>query len=172
VATGRAHTALPSGGDALAVQLLDYLAEVGGHAALADFAAQRAQGFERRYEANVAAAGDDVGARAAALVAALARDGYAATLRPGPRTLTIQVCQGHCPVQAVAKVYPQLCESETAAISRMLGVHVQRLATLADGEHVCTTCVPLGPAHTGPVGPDHLDQAIPARAGAARKETE
>jgi hypothetical protein len=32
--------------------------------------------------------------------------------------------------------------------SRLLGVHVQRLATLAHGEHVCTTHVP----HAHPPG--------------------
>ena len=53
-----------------------------------------------------------------------------------------QLCQGHCPVQHVAARFPQLCEAETQAFSTLLGVHVQRLATLAHGEHVCTTHVP------------------------------
>ena len=38
--------------------------------------------------------------------------------------------------------FPELCEAETEAFSRLLGVHVQRLATLAQGDHVCTTFVP------------------------------
>jgi predicted ArsR family transcriptional regulator len=42
----------------------------------------------------------------------------------------------------VAAEFPQLCEAETEAFSRLLGVHVQRLATLAHGDHVCTTHVP------------------------------
>ena len=33
-------------------------------------------------------------------------------------------------------------EAETAAISRVLGRHVQRLATIAHGDGVCTTCIP------------------------------
>ena len=61
----------------------------------------------------------------------------------GRRPLTgIQLCQGHCPVQHVAAEFPQFCEAETEAFSRLLGVHVQRLATLAHGDHVCTTFVP------------------------------
>jgi predicted ArsR family transcriptional regulator len=56
-----------------------------------------------------------------------------------------QLCQGHCPVQHVASQFPQLCEAETQAFSQLLGVHVQRLATLAHGEHVCTTNIPLAP---------------------------
>ncbi|HYO18213.1 MAG TPA: transcriptional regulator, partial [Dermatophilaceae bacterium] len=39
--------------------------------------------------------------------------------------------------------FPQFCDAETDAFSRLLGVHVQRLATLAHGEHVCTTFIPL-----------------------------
>jgi predicted ArsR family transcriptional regulator len=54
----------------------------------------------------------------------------------------VQLCQGHCPVQHVATEFPALCEAETEAFSRLLGVHVQRLATLAHGDHVCTTFVP------------------------------
>ena len=93
------------------------------------------------------AAGDDTAARAGALVDALNADGYAASARPvgtaGAGQLTgIQLCQGHCPVQHVAAEFPQFCEAETEAFSRLLGVHVQRLATLAHGDHVCTTFVP------------------------------
>jgi predicted ArsR family transcriptional regulator len=54
----------------------------------------------------------------------------------------VQLCQGHCPVQHVASAFPQLCEAETEVFARLLGGHVQRLATLAHGEHVCTTYVP------------------------------
>jgi predicted ArsR family transcriptional regulator len=63
-----------------------------------------------------------------------------------PRVAGFQLCQGHCPVQHVAARFPQLCEAETQAFSRLLGVHVQRLATLAHGEHVCTTHIPFDSA--------------------------
>jgi predicted ArsR family transcriptional regulator len=69
----------------------------------------------------------------------------------------VQVCQGHCPVQDVAAAYPQLCEAETRAFARLLGVHVQRLATLPTGGHVCTTNVP-----TSIRPPTHLMEGVPA----------
>ena len=47
------------------------------------------------------------------------------------------------PVQEIAAEFPQLCEAEAHAFSRLLGVHVQRLATLAGGGHVCTTNIPI-----------------------------
>ena len=53
-----------------------------------------------------------------------------------------QLCQQHCPVSHVAHEFPQLCEAETEAISKVLGSHVQRLATIAHGDGVCTTCIP------------------------------
>jgi len=81
--------------------------------------------------------------RVAALSAALAVEGYATSVRPGPRGLTVQLCQGHCPVQAIAAFAPEWCEAETKAFSRILDVHVQRLSTLAGGAHVCTTTIPL-----------------------------
>ena len=43
---------------------------------------------------------------------------------------------------AVAHEFPQLCEAETEAIAAVLGTHVQRLATIAHGDGVCTTCIP------------------------------
>jgi predicted ArsR family transcriptional regulator len=101
--------------------------------------------LEQRYAPVVQSAGDDVDARTEALAHALAEDGYAASSRPvrGPAgDVGIQLCQGHCPVQHVAARFPQLCDAETEVFSRLLGVHVQRLATLARGAHVCTTHVP------------------------------
>ena len=66
-----------------------------------------------------------------------------------PRTVvTAQLCQGHCPVQDLAAEHPELCDIETRAISRMLGVPVQRLATLAGGAHACTTHIPLTEGRT------------------------
>jgi predicted ArsR family transcriptional regulator len=42
----------------------------------------------------------------------------------------------------VAAEFPELCEAETAAFSALLGTHVQRLATIAHGDGVCTTYIP------------------------------
>ena len=88
----------------------------------------------------MADAGDDPLAKAEALADALSAEGYAASasaLAGGG-----QLCQHHCPVAQVAAEFPQLCEAETAVISRLLGSHVQRLATIAHGDGVCTTHIP------------------------------
>lgn len=144
VASARAHRQLESEAHAMAIQALEYLKAVAGGEAVEGFAEQRSGSLEERYRTVVEAVGGDIGDRMRALAGALNEDGYEATVRPGPGGLTLQLCQGHCPVQQVAAVFPELCEAETQAIARLLGVHVQRLATLAGGEHVCTTTVPLG----------------------------
>jgi predicted ArsR family transcriptional regulator len=145
VLTDAGHAAMASGYDHLATSALEFLAEVAGPQAVRRFADQHVQDLESRYRPVVEAAGSDQRRRVTALAEALSADGYAASVRPvqgGGGAGGTQLCQGHCPVQHVAARFPQLCEAETDAFSRLLGVHVQRLATLAHGEHVCTTHIP------------------------------
>jgi predicted ArsR family transcriptional regulator len=54
----------------------------------------------------------------------------------------VQICQHHCPIAHVAADFPQLCEAETEMFGRLLGTHVQRLATIAHGDGICTTHIP------------------------------
>ncbi|MGL5829758.1 MAG: helix-turn-helix transcriptional regulator [Angustibacter sp.] len=150
VLTDVGHDRLSSGYDDLASSAMSFLAEQLGPQAIRDFAQRRVAELESRYLPVIAAAGPDLGARTHALAQALSRDGYAASTRqvPGAAALGQQLCQGHCPVRHVAEQYPELCEAETDVISRLLGVHVQRLATLATGAHVCTTHIPGAPGTT------------------------
>jgi len=136
--TTRGHAQLATAYDDIAVSALQFLARSAGSDAVAAFARARGAELEARYSARVAAVGEDPGRRLAALAGALTEDGYAATVRPSPAGGT-QLCQGHCPVQAVASAFPQLCDAETESFARIVGVPARRLATLAHGEHVCTT---------------------------------
>ena len=125
--------------DDLAVQAMRFLAETGGKEAVRDFADRRANKIEQRFAALVQARPDLAPVQALAQV--FTDDGYAAAVRDV--AVGEQLCQQHCPVSHVAHEFPELCEAETAAISRMLGGrHVQRLATIAHGDGVCTTCIP------------------------------
>ncbi|WP_338747735.1 helix-turn-helix transcriptional regulator [Janibacter alittae] len=138
------HDHLPSEYDELATEVMRFLRERGGEDAVRAFADERVAGFEARVRDRLDAAGPDPHARTQALVEALGLEGYAASARPvgEDSSVGVQLCQGHCPVRHVATEFPELCEAETDAFSRLLGVHVQRLATLAQGHHVCTTFVP------------------------------
>lgn len=159
-----AHEGLPGGYDELATLAIEELSRAGGDAAIERLAERRVADWEDRLAQRVAereAAGEEVGlARKVELLAELLTDrGYATTVRPlsvplpipgsGPRTLvTAQLCHGHCPVLDVATDHPELCEAETRVISRIIGAPVQRLATLAQGAHACTTHIPLTEGRT------------------------
>jgi predicted ArsR family transcriptional regulator len=162
VLTDAGHAAMSTAYDDLAAQLLEFLAETAGAEAVRDFAAVRANRLAARYRPAVTAVGTDPHQRADALARALTTDGYAASVRSvddghsAGHPAGKQLCQGHCPVQQVATQFPQLCEAETKAFSDLLGVHVQRLATLAHGEHVCTTHIPLAAVIRQPA--EHVEQ--------------
>lgn len=144
VATTRGHEKLPDGYSDLAAKALSYIGTLGGKSAIEAFASSRSREIIRRYAPVVRDSGPDLRVRARALADALTQDGYAATIRDvGEGTIAVQLCQGHCPVRDVAEEFPYLCEAETQAFGKLLGVHVQRLATLAGGEHVCTTHIPV-----------------------------
>jgi len=133
--------------DDLAVDALRFLAETGGEEAVMEFARRRVA-FVERDHARLAADHPEL-SPAEVLARVLSDEGYAASVRemPGQGSLQrgLQLCQQHCPVSHVAHEFPQLCEAETEVIGRVLGTHVQRLATIAHGDGVCTTCIPHTP---------------------------
>ncbi|GAA3055120.1 transcriptional regulator [Streptomyces roseofulvus] len=131
--------------DSLAVEALRWIERnAGGEAAVAAFARDRIEAQAESYREAVESVEPE--RRAEALAKALTADGYAATARNAP--VGEQLCQHHCPVAHVAEQYPQLCEAETEIFSRLLGTHVQRLATIAHGDGVCTTFIPHGAPQT------------------------
>ena len=125
------------------------MAGVLGEEGVADFAARRFAKMEAKYQPLVDAAGMDVAARSKALAAALNTDRFVATsdsLNAGTAMAAEQLCQGHCPIQELASTFPEFCDAETEVFSRLIGVDVRRLSTMASGGHVCTTHVPTGRA--------------------------
>ncbi|MEI5676371.1 MULTISPECIES: helix-turn-helix transcriptional regulator [Nocardioides] len=136
--------------DDLAAQALRFLAETGGEGAVREFSKRRVAFIEERF-AGVSQADPSL-SPAQVLAQVFTEQGYAASVKQLPlvnkQSVGDQLCQQHCPVAHVAHEFPQLCEAETEAISRVLGRHVQRLATIAHGDGVCTTCIPTVPTTT------------------------
>jgi predicted ArsR family transcriptional regulator len=133
--------------DELAAGAMRYLKETGGDDAVKAFARHRLTGLEDRYRPLLAMAEPED--RPRILAEALSEDGYAASV--GSTPAGVQMCQHHCPVAHVAEEFPQMCEAETEMFARLLGTHVQRLATIAHGDGVCTTHLP----HTAPTSERH-----------------
>ncbi|MFT3900130.1 MAG: transcriptional regulator [Gordonia sp. (in: high G+C Gram-positive bacteria)] len=125
--------------DDLASAALRALRAAGGEEAVTAFAHDRIA----RVTADVAPAAsvDDVPATIDAIAQALTGAGYAANTREVGAGM--QICQHHCPVAHVAAEFPELCEAETQRFTELLGTHVQRLATIANGDCACTTHIPL-----------------------------
>ncbi len=142
VATPEGQAALTSAYADVAVDALDFMRD---HGALDEFVDGKARELENALANSVPEDGT-MEERVAALSKALGDKGFATSVRPGPGGVTLQLCQGHCPVQSIAEAAPEWCEAETRMFSRLLDVHVQRLSTLAGGAHVCTTTIPLAPA--------------------------
>ncbi|WP_197501382.1 metalloregulator ArsR/SmtB family transcription factor [Mycobacterium sp. 852002-51057_SCH5723018] len=133
--------------DDLAAAAMRQLREIGGEDAVRTFARRRIDAILAGVEA--AESDDDAAVEAAAerVAGALTKSGYVATTaRVGGPIHGVQICQHHCPVAHVAEEFPELCEAEQQAMAEVLGTHVQRLATIVNGNCACTTHVPLTPA--------------------------
>jgi predicted ArsR family transcriptional regulator len=144
-AAGRAK--LDHAYDDLAAAAMRQLREIGGEDAVRTFARRRIDAILAGVEA--AESDDDAAVEAAAerVAGALTTAGYVATTaRVGGAIHGVQICQHHCPVSHVAEEFPELCEAEQQAMAEVLGTHVQRLATIVNGNCACTTHVPLTPA--------------------------
>ncbi|QYC42959.1 Helix-turn-helix domain protein [Nonomuraea coxensis DSM 45129] len=124
--------------DDLAGSALRYLADRMGQDAVTDFARSQVSGLLKRLEPVMRAVPAEQ--RVQVLAQALSADGYAASASKA-KSGGDQLCQHHCPVAHAAAEFPQLCEAETEAFAQLLGTPVQRLATIAHGDGVCTTHV-------------------------------
>jgi predicted ArsR family transcriptional regulator len=122
--------------DDLAVAALKFMGTHSGDHLVTAFAESRAEDIERKATPYLAKRAKKIDA----LATFLTEQGYAASVEK--RGTGEEICQHHCPIAHVAAQYPQLCEAETQAFSRLLGTHVQRLATIAHGDGVCTTYIP------------------------------
>ncbi len=128
--------------DDLASAAMRQLRAIGGEDAVRTFARQRIDAILSDVETGET----DIEATAEQIATALSKAGYVATTTQvrGPIN-GVQICQHHCPVSHVAEEFPELCETEQQAMAEVLGTHVQRLATIVNGDCACTTHVPLTP---------------------------
>jgi len=125
--------------DDLAVAALKFMSSKNGAHLVKEFAQVRAAEIERK-GLEIKNSNKNINEKSKALAKLLTKEGFAASTRK--KGMGEEVCQHHCPIAHVASEFPELCEAETAAFSAILGTHVQRLATIAHGDGVCTTFIP------------------------------
>ncbi|GEE02767.1 putative transcriptional regulatory protein [Gordonia spumicola] len=125
--------------DDLAGAAIRSLRDIAGQEAVDAFARERVTGIVADV-APVTETGSVI-ATVEQIADALTGAGYSADIRQVGNG--VQMCQHHCPVAHVAAEFPELCEAETAVFTELLGTHVQRLATIANGDCVCSTHVPV-----------------------------
>jgi predicted ArsR family transcriptional regulator len=130
--TDAGRAAFPHAYDDLASTALRYLRDTGGEQSVLAFAEHRAQTLVDQLASDVDPAGS-LAVRAERMARSLTTHGYASTT--AETGAGVQVCQHHCPVAHVAAEFPELCEAETR--------------TIAHGDGVCTTHVPVPPAPSG-----------------------
>jgi predicted ArsR family transcriptional regulator len=126
--------------DDLAVAALKFMSSKNGAHLVKEFAQVRANEIERK-ASDIKKSTKSLNEKTKALAKFLTAEGFAASARK--TGIGEEVCQHHCPIAHVAAEFPELCEAETAAFSSILGTHVQRLATIAHGDGVCTTFIPV-----------------------------
>lgn len=124
--------------DGLAIAALNKLVAAAGPDSVRQLAVEQFDCVEQRFNAAMAENPDAPAVEA--LVEALNADGYAPSVRPVHSGN--QLLQHHCPIAHVAAEFPIMCDVETQLFARLLGSHVQRLATIAHGDGVCTTHIP------------------------------
>lgn len=125
--------------DDLAVAALKFMASKNGEHLVNEFATTRADELIRKGQ-TIKSSNKSIFEKTKSLAKLLTKEGYSATTdKMGNGE---EICQHHCPIAHVASEFPQLCEAETKAFSEILGTHVQRLATIAHGDGVCTTFIP------------------------------
>lgn len=127
--------------DDIALGALRFMAAQPQDHLVSEYAHQRIAAAERRYAEHLT--GTTAVERARQLADLLSADGFAASVQDAPNG-AVQLCQHHCPMQHVAEEFPEFCEAEQAALSRLLGSHTVRISTIASGAGICTMHVPGG----------------------------
>lgn len=127
-----------SGYDELALEAFAEIEQIGGRSAVKHLARRRA---EKLLDGALKDRTGDIASDTHRVADALAAHGYAAEANNVGSSL--QLCQHHCPVHAVAAEYPEICEAEHELISELVGSAVAPLAIIANGDGVCTSHISL-----------------------------
>lgn len=132
--TSQAETLFPKRYDRLALDALAFVEAQGGAPALDQlFAARRLQ-LAKQLAPRLA--GKNRAEQVAALAATLTELGYMCEYRQLPDG-SFEITEHNCPIDCVARDYPQACEHELKLYEDVLGAPLVREELIADGGSCC-----------------------------------
>lgn len=137
--TEDAQRLFPQRYDALAGEMLEFLADTQGREGLRAYLRWRLEREVEGLRESVTAEG--LQERLEQLADALSDAGYEATVESDDEGFTLT--QHNCAIFDIAKDHPEMCAYEAATFSKVLGQDVQlsRRQTLASGDTACVCCV-------------------------------
>lgn len=153
--TEDAQRLFPQRYDALAGEMLEFLADTQGREGLRAYLRWR---LEREVEGlRESVTASDLHDRLEQLADALSEAGYEASVEADGEGFTLT--QHNCAIFDIAKDHPEMCAYEAATFSKVLGgdVRLSRRQTLASGGSACVCCV--APKQTPDTSTTDDDQA-------------
>jgi predicted ArsR family transcriptional regulator len=132
--TAKAESLFPSGGQNLAVDLLELVYEQAGHKGVMDLLNKRNDRLAQRYSARVA--NKSIEERVAEVAKIFNENGYMTEWEKLPDGNFI-IFQRHCAVHDLATQYRQLCVLEPRLMESLLGLKVHRQQYIFKNDPVC-----------------------------------
>ncbi|NTW04377.1 MAG: helix-turn-helix domain-containing protein [Oscillochloris sp.] len=137
--TPEAEDRFPKRYDRIALDLIGFIAESGGESAVEAMFARRREVMARELRSRLL--GRPRAEQVAMLAAILVEQGYMCEqeqLHDGSFLLT----EYNCPVDCIARQHPQICDQELILYNDLIGVPIEREASIAQGGHCCRYHIP------------------------------
>jgi predicted ArsR family transcriptional regulator len=137
--TVEAESRFPKRYDQIALDLIGYIAEVGGEAAVDAMFARRREAIAHNLHPHLD--GLSRVERVSTLSEILGEQGYMCEheqLDDGSFLLT----EYNCPIDCIARQYPQLCAQEMQLYEDLIGTPITRESTIIEGGHCCRYHIP------------------------------
>lgn len=139
VLTPEAEQHFPKNYDQFAIDIVDYLAEHGGDDAILQAFQARRQALARQIAPRLA--GKTQAEKVAELSCILVDQGYMCEFEQLDDGSFLLI-EHNCPLDCVARRYPQLCAQELELYQDLLDVPIERETTIARGDLCCRYRIP------------------------------
>ena len=127
-------------------EVLAYVAQQSGRAAVQAMFAQRFRAHAERLRAELAEA--SLEERVAGVVKLLSEQGFMAAWKVEKDT--VMLAEHHCAVRVVAEQFPEICAAEADFLREVLRSDLQRDSYIPDGCNACQYSITLGGADAPP----------------------